>query len=243
MLNDVVSLCHRYHVPVVVDEAHGSHLHLLNRQDFQSAVASQADVVVQSTHKTLNSLSQTAMMHLPHRAFSYQSNLDAQHVQRLVHKTFSSLTTTSPNAILLASLDATRSHAATEGLSLAARSVAAVNDIKQAVRSHPQAAVLLEDSADVIRHGLLVDPLRLTIHYAAENNQAVDDCMCEDDGIYCELNEMGCIAYNIPVFATSNYLSPLRNAILKSLERIQQQNPMGKRYIFVLLCSSITITC
>lgn len=66
VISDVAAVCrvaHARNIPVLVDEAHGAHL------DFSpffsgGAVAAGADLVIQSLHKTLPSLTQTAIAHL-----------------------------------------------------------------------------------------------------------------------------------------------------------------------------------
>lgn len=64
VLSDVAGLCRLCHgrgVAVLVDEAHGAHLGF---PPFPSgAVAAGADVVIQSLHKTLPSLTQTSILH------------------------------------------------------------------------------------------------------------------------------------------------------------------------------------
>lgn len=64
VLSDVgglCALCHSRGVPVIVDEAHGAHLGF---SPFPAgAVAAGADLVIQSVHKTLPSLTQTALLH------------------------------------------------------------------------------------------------------------------------------------------------------------------------------------
>lgn len=66
VLCDIASICcmaHAREIPVFVDEAHGAHLGLT--EDFPAgAIAQGADLVVQSAHKTLPSLTQTAFVHL-----------------------------------------------------------------------------------------------------------------------------------------------------------------------------------
>ena len=56
----------RYYDPapvLIIDEAHGAHMHF--HQAFpESAVSCGADIVIQSTHKTLPSMTQTALLHL-----------------------------------------------------------------------------------------------------------------------------------------------------------------------------------
>ncbi len=59
----ISEIVHRHGAVLLVDEAHGAHLGL--HPDFPpSAVTQGADMVVQSLHKTLPSLTQTAMLHL-----------------------------------------------------------------------------------------------------------------------------------------------------------------------------------
>ena len=65
VISDVAAICaaaHRHGVPVIVDEAHGAHLGFAPFPD--GAVRARADIVVQSLHKTLPSLTQTAIVHL-----------------------------------------------------------------------------------------------------------------------------------------------------------------------------------
>lgn len=50
-------------VPLIVDEAHGAHFHF-HRYFPESAVSRGADLVIQSTHKTLPAMTQTALLHL-----------------------------------------------------------------------------------------------------------------------------------------------------------------------------------
>lgn len=62
----IAGLCHARGVPLLVDEAHGAHyLPMAARYGWQGgALAAGADVVIQSPHKTLPSLTQTALLHL-----------------------------------------------------------------------------------------------------------------------------------------------------------------------------------
>ena len=62
-VRSIADVCHRYNVPLMVDEAHGAHLGLHGIFP-DGAVKCGADIVVQSIHKTLPSLTQTALLHL-----------------------------------------------------------------------------------------------------------------------------------------------------------------------------------
>ena len=58
----IARVAHAHHVRVIVDEAHGAHLPFLKPE--YSAIHMGADVVVQSLHKTLPAMTQTAVIHV-----------------------------------------------------------------------------------------------------------------------------------------------------------------------------------
>ena len=58
----IAEVAHAYHVPLIVDEAHGAHFPFSEAFPV-SATACGADVVIHSLHKTLPSLTQTALLH------------------------------------------------------------------------------------------------------------------------------------------------------------------------------------
>lgn len=59
----IAEIAHRHNVPLVVDAAHGAHLRF--GKDFpQDALSCGADMVIESLHKTLPSLTQTAILHV-----------------------------------------------------------------------------------------------------------------------------------------------------------------------------------
>lgn len=66
VISDVASIarvCHAHGVPLLVDEAHGAHLGF-SPVFYGGAVKAGADIVIQSLHKTLPSLTQTALAHV-----------------------------------------------------------------------------------------------------------------------------------------------------------------------------------
>ena len=197
---------------MLVDEAHGSHIHLLQDNSFEDALSCGADVVVQSSHKTLSSLSQTAMMHLGRHALSSAT------LARILHRSFSVLTSTSPNSLLLASLDAARAHLQSSGRQSIEVALDAVQEIKDLCRKHPHKVRILDDSKEIANRGLCVDPLRLTLRFAVKNNQLIDDQLCEKEDIYCELNLKSCVTYHISIYSTKLSLATLKSSIQGVLE-------------------------
>ncbi len=100
VLSDVAAiadLCHAHGVTLLVDEAHGAHyLPMAVPYGWQGgAVEAGADLVIQSAHKTLPSLTQTALLHLN------GDRVDPAEVERQLDV----FETSSPSYPLLASLD------------------------------------------------------------------------------------------------------------------------------------------
>ncbi|MBR2848019.1 MAG: aminotransferase class I/II-fold pyridoxal phosphate-dependent enzyme [Clostridia bacterium] len=97
VISDIASIAaitHAAGVPLFVDEAHGAHLSL-SPYFTGGAVAAGADVVVHSVHKTLLSLTQTAVLH---------AQGDFVDFDRLSHQ-LSVFETSSPSYLLMASID------------------------------------------------------------------------------------------------------------------------------------------
>lgn len=59
----IAEVAHGYGIPLIVDEAHGAHFPFGKGLFPKSALECGADLVIQSLHKTLPSLTQTAVMH------------------------------------------------------------------------------------------------------------------------------------------------------------------------------------
>ena len=59
----IAKIAHVHNIPLIVDEAHGAHLPFDKRFP-KSALAGDADIVIQSMHKTLPSFTQTALIHM-----------------------------------------------------------------------------------------------------------------------------------------------------------------------------------
>lgn len=59
----IAEIVHEYKIPLIVDEAHGAHFGFHSYFP-QNANTRGADVVIHSLHKTLPSLTQTALLHI-----------------------------------------------------------------------------------------------------------------------------------------------------------------------------------
>jgi lysine decarboxylase len=171
-------VAHDRGVPLVVDEAWGPHLRFSPLLP-ESALECGADLVLSSVHKLVGSLTQSAILHLGSGEL-----IDEDVVDRCVTLTES----TSPSALLTASLDAARRQAAVRGAELLAETIAGVERAREAIQEIPGLAVL--DERLVGRPGVHGwDPLRLSIDVRGTGSTGirVASLMRELDDINLEL--------------------------------------------------------
>lgn len=109
---NIVKEAHKRGLVVLVDEAHGPHLPFSKNLPIE-AIAAGADLVAQSTHKSVGSLTQTSWL------LGQGDKIN----QRRITQMHQMLQSTSPNYIFLASLDMARHQLATEGKALISRTV------------------------------------------------------------------------------------------------------------------------
>ncbi len=110
-------------IPLIVDEAHGSHFQF-HKELPKSAITFGADIVVQSTHKTIGSLTQTSMLHLVKSR--YISGEEIQNILRL-------LQSSSPSTLFVMSLDAARYQMATEGEKLLTNTLNLARQVRETI--------------------------------------------------------------------------------------------------------------
>lgn len=91
----IAKVVHSHGIPLIVDEAHGAHFSFApeNSHFPKSAIQCDADIVVQSIHKTLPSMTQTALLHLN------SERVSSSEIERYL----SIYQTSSPSYILMAS--------------------------------------------------------------------------------------------------------------------------------------------
>jgi arginine decarboxylase len=178
---DVASLAevaHSHGVPLIVDESWGAHLAFSDELP-EHALALGADLVISSTHKIVGSLTQSAMIHL-----GQGDLIDEEVVDRCV----TLVESTSPNALLGASLDSARRAAAVDGRELLASTLRALADTRDGVREVPGLDVLderLVGAAGVFAY----DPLRLTIDVRGTQTSGYElaRLLREQDDVHVEL--------------------------------------------------------
>jgi lysine decarboxylase len=174
----LAEVAHARGIPLVVDEAWGAHLRFSPELP-ESALECGADLVLSSVHKLFGSLTQSAILHLGREEY-----LDPDVIDRCVTLTES----TSPSALLTASLDAARRQAAVRGAKLLAETIAGVEDAREAIREIPGLDVL--DERLIGRPGVHDwDPLRLAVDVRGTRSTGtrIATVMREQDDVNLEL--------------------------------------------------------
>ena len=92
----IADAAHEYGIPLIVDEAHGAHFPFGTDCKFpKSALEYGADIVIQSLHKTLPSLTQTAIMHIKDGFVKYKK----------IEQYLGMFQSSSPSYVFLASIE------------------------------------------------------------------------------------------------------------------------------------------
>jgi arginine/lysine/ornithine decarboxylase len=149
-LRAIVREAKRRGILVLVDEAHGPHLHF-HPELPTSALDAGADVCVQSTHKILGGMTQSSMLHVR------GGDIDHSRLTRLLNL----LQSTSPSYILMASLDLARMQMATEGEKLLSKAIDLATDARRRINRAP--GLFCFGEADLPHGGFSLDVTKLTI--------------------------------------------------------------------------------
>lgn len=125
-LQRIGELVHEANMLLLVDEAHGAHLRF-GKDLPKQAIELGADVAAQSTHKLLGSMTQTSMLHIG------SNRVEAERIRQAA----SLLQSTSPNQLLLASLDIARLQMAQEGPQRVNRAVELAQWLRKKINEIP----------------------------------------------------------------------------------------------------------
>lgn len=174
-IGEISKLCHNNKIPLIVDEAHGAHFGFHPQLPI-SALAQGADLVVQSTHKVLCSLTQSSMLHLSGDLVGREK----------ICRCLQTLQSSSPSYLLLASLDAARAQLSDNRRTIFNEAIQLVMETKSMISKIPGVSLF-----DIVNSPKFpaIDPLRVTIgvqHLGLSGFEA-DDILFRNFGVVTEL--------------------------------------------------------
>lgn len=135
-LKSIVEIAHAYNIPVIVDEAHGTHFCFSDKLPV-SAMQCGADMAALSMHKTGGSLTQSSLL-------LAGKDVDIKHLRSVVNL----IRTSSSSYLLLSSLDIARKNLVSEGAEGQNRVIALADYAKKKIDEIPGITVFGENIID-----------------------------------------------------------------------------------------------
>jgi len=176
----IAAICHERGVPLLVDEAWGPHFHFHPSLP-ASAMQSGADAAVSSTHKMLAGLTQSSTL------VAQTGRLDLERLGTIVDM----VQTTSPSALIFASLDASRRQMALDGERLLDTTLAHVTRLRAALADIDGLDVL---SPEIVadRPGAGFDPTRIIVdvHRLGLTGYEAERVLRNEHGVYVEMSDL-----------------------------------------------------
>ena len=151
-VKEMIDISHRYGLKVLIDEAHGAHFPF-NDKFPKSAIYLGADLVTQSAHKTLPTLTQTSFLHV----VSDNNNVDR------IEQILSIIESSSPSYIFMTALDVARREMALHGREMWDKAIEVAEYAREKIKKLDGFKVITED----IINGndiYAFDPIKLTIN-------------------------------------------------------------------------------
>lgn len=175
----IAAIVHAHNMALLVDEAHGPHLKFSEALPVQ-ALDGGADIAAQSTHKITGSLTQTSMLHLKGKRIS----------QERFSRMCSLVQSTSPNYLLLASLDLARHQLATDGPRLVGRAVRLSEELRRAINEieglHSFGTEYMTTPG---RHALDVTKITVSVRALGITGSQAESVLRHKYKIQCELSD------------------------------------------------------
>lgn len=196
----MAAIAHRYNIPLLVDEAHGAHFAF--HPDLPTpALATGADLAVQSTHKVLGAMTQASMLHLAETPRVDANRLD---------EALALLQSTSPSYLLLASLDAARQQMALDGFALMSRTLQLAEVARKRISQIPGLSVW-----ELVGGFEELDRTRLTVKVSelGLSGYEADEILHHQLGVTCELPDLKCLTFIISLGNTAADIDRLVEAL------------------------------
>jgi arginine decarboxylase len=216
-LQEIVDLTHAYDIPVLVDEAHGAHIHFHETLPI-SAMQAGADMAATSIHKLGGSMTQSSILNVQGK------RINPKRVQAVL----SMLTTTSTSYLLLASLDAARRHLYMNGHAMATQAIELANEARVAFNDIPGLYCFGEEILGT-EATYDYDPTKLTIHVRklGVTGFVVEQMLRERFAIEVEMSDM----YNILCIITSGDSKHSIHQLVHAMQTIANECAQVERVI------------
>lgn len=208
-LETIVDTAHQYDIPVLVDEAHGVHIHF--HEDLPvSAMQAGADMSATSVHKLGGSLTQSSVLNIQGRLVS----------RSRVQTVMNMLTTTSTSYPLLASLDTARRYLAVNGEKALSTTIRLAENTRVRLNAIPGIHCPGNELVDGNTR-FAFDPTKLliSIRDLQVGGYQIEQELRKTDNIEVELSDL----YNILCILTPGDTEETVEQLVNAMERIAQK--------------------
>jgi arginine decarboxylase len=194
-LTEMIRFAHSFHIPVLVDEAHGAH-YIAGEQFPVSSIEAGADIVVHSAHKSLPAMTMGSYLHL---------NSELADKEK-VHFYLTLLQSSSPSYPIMVSLDLARAYV--ERIMKEEK----LPEILKAIEMVEQQINSMEEIEIVhsIDNLVSTDPLKLTIRSRNHLTGFELQDFFESQSIYAELADPTKLLFMLPLHDTTSITNKLK---------------------------------
>lgn len=193
-LKEIIEILHEKDIPVIVDEAHGAHLYFSDLKKY-SALDAGADLVINSTHKMIPSLTQAALIHRGTDRFSHEDLL----------KYINIYNTTSPSYLLMLSIEAGLAYMDREGRNELIKKSEEIENLKKAINY----------DLDLNHESIIAsDPMKFLFRIPGMTGEEVVEDFILNKGIRLEMGDLYYALGIVSPINTSDELKSLKDAIL-----------------------------
>lgn len=207
-IESIATLVHQHNMLLLVDEAHGPHLKFSEKLPIQALDAG-ADIVAQSTHKIIGSMTQTSLLHMK------KQRVDVERFNKMC----SLVQSTSPNYLLLASLDIARRQMAIEGNRLVNKAVELAEKLREDINKIPNLSCFGREYMNSEgKFALDVTKITVCVRALGISGAEAEQILRHKYKIQCELSDMYNLLFIISYADSEKECAYLLNA-LKSLAK------------------------
>lgn len=199
---------HHYHIPLLVDEAHGAHFGM--HSDFpRSALSEGADAVVQSAHKTLPTLTMGALLHVQGGRIA-RSELS---------QSLAMIQSSSPSFPIIASIDISRAMIDSLGPAMFEQSLKTAEAFRTWLISQDTDICEMITERGTMPE-LSKDPLRVVLFDKTGKHTGFElQQILESHGCYIEMADPRYIVLVLGIQTSLHDIQKLQNAIVQLNER------------------------
>ncbi len=221
-INEIVDMAQKHRIPLLADEAHGSHFAFADHLMPKGGLACGCDLVVHSAHKTLPALTQSALIHISKDFLRTNPELE-ENLQNALR----AVTTTSPSFLIAASIDYARSRMILRGREQADELNSIIDDFLNSLPLNLSGAVRRGGPGKNINR----DPFRLII---SPGKTDIDKDLLllalTEKGIYPEFSDLTDIVLVAKATNTSQDFRLLGEAMKTAYDKSHQDPEKLKNY-------------